>query len=165
MVHKLRNIWRAVKRVVVEGQSAKEAKEARRQRRREVVQAAAAIYQGVDRAEILRRRDEFVAKWQESEPEAEATLLRDFDQTLVYLEVQAAAALRGECWEARYLRTTSGLERLNRRLREMMRRVVLLHSSAGLEVRVYLTLLRAGELLIPKGADWLQVMENDLAAA
>ena len=163
--HKLRNVWQAVKKVVVEGQRAKEAKEARRQRRREVVKAAAAIYQGVDRAEILRRRDEFVAQWQESEPEAVATLLRDFDQTLVYLEVQAAAALRGECWEARYLRTTSGLERLNRRLREMARRVVLLHSAAGLEVRVYLTLLRAGELLIPKGADWLEVMENELAAA
>ena len=163
--HKLRNVWRAVKGMIVEGESAKEAKEARRQRRREVVKAAATIYQGEDRVEILRRRDEFVAKWRETEPEAVATLLRNFDQTMVYLEVQEAAVLRGEHWEARYLRTTSGLERLNRRLREMMRQVVLLHSAAGLEVRVYLTLLRAGELLIPKGADYLEVMENELAAA
>ncbi len=167
--HKLRNVWQAVKGVLPEAQAVKEAKkeakEARRQRRREVVKEAAAIYQGADRAEILRRRDEFVAKWRESEPEAVATLLRDFEQTLVYLEVQGAAASRAERWDVRYLRTTSALERLNRRLREMVRRVILLHSAAGLEVRVYLTLLRAGEVLIPKGEDWLEVMERELAAA
>jgi transposase-like protein len=166
--HRLRNVGKAVKGILAEaaaGKETKEAREARRKRRQEVVKAAATIYRGTDRAEVLRRRDEFVAKWQETEPEAVATLLRDFEHTVVYLEVQAAAALRGEPWEARYLRTTSGLERLNRRLREMVRQVVLLHSAAGLEVRVYLTLLRAGELMIPKGADWLKVMENQLAAA
>jgi len=166
--HKLKNVGKAVKGLLGEeaaGQDPKAVKEARRQRRREVVQEAAAIYQGADRAEILRRRDEFVAKWQASEPKAVATLLHDFEQTIVYLAVVAEATSRGEHWEVGYLRTTSGLERLNRTLRQLFRQVVLLHSEAGLEVRVYLTLMQAGEILLPPGKDWLTVMEEQLAAA
>jgi transposase-like protein len=166
--HRLRNIGKAVKGVltaVTAGQEAKALKEARRKRRQEVVKEAATIYQGANREEILRRRDEFVAKWREQEPEAVATLLRDFEQTIVYVQVQAAAESWGEHWDVRYLRTTSALERLNRRLRQMMRQVILLHSDRGLDVRVYLVLLQAGELLIPKGEDWLQWLEQELAAA
>ncbi len=167
LFHKLKNIGKAVKGVLAEGQApnSKEAREARRQRRAEVVKEAAAIYQGRVRAKIEERRDAFATKWQESEPEAVATLLRDFDQTLVYLEVQAAAAERGEDWEARYLRTTSLLERLNRTLREMTDRVVLLHSADGLDARVYLLLLQAGGILVARGDDWLEVLEDALAAA
>lgn len=157
--HKLRNVAKAVKAALAES------KEEKRQQRREVLREAAAIYEGEDRAEIVRRRDEFVAKWQETEPEAVATLLRDFEQTIVYLEVLAAARARGEPWEVRYLRTTSALERLNRTLRRMVRQVVLFHSDAGLEVRVYLILMQAGEMLITQGEDWLEVLEKELAAA
>jgi transposase-like protein len=157
--HKLRNVGKAVKAALVES------KEDKRKQRRQVVQEAAAIYEGEDRAEIMRRRDEFAAKWLSSEPEAVATLRRDFEQTIVYLEVLAAARARGELWEVRYLRTTSALERLNRRLRRMVRQVVLFHADRGLEVRIYLILLEAGETLLPQGDDWLEVLENELAAA
>jgi transposase-like protein len=165
--HKLKNLGKAVKGMLAEGQAAnsKEAREAKRQRRQEVVKEAAAIYRGADRAEILKRRDEFVTKWQESEPEVVATLLRDFDQTLVYLEVQAAAAEQSEDWEARYLRTTSLLERLNRTLREMADRVVLFHSDDGVDTRVYLLLIQAGDILVAQGSDWVDVVEDGLAAA
>ena len=157
--HKLRNVAKAVKAALAQS------KEEKQKQRREVLRDAAAVYQGTDRAEIMRRRDTFVATWQESEPEVVATLLRDFEQTIVYLEVQAAAAARGERWQTRYLRTTSALERLNRTLRRMVRQVMMFHSDAGMEVRVYLTLLQAGEILIPKGQDWSDVVENALAAA
>ena len=106
-----------------------------------------------------------MAKWQQSEPEAVATLLRDFDQTVVYLEVQATAAEQAEHWDARYLRTTSLLERLNRTLREMTDRVVLLHSPDGLDARVYLRLLQAGGILAAQGDDWVELLEDALAAA
>ncbi|MBI3978719.1 MAG: hypothetical protein HY331_11100, partial [Chloroflexi bacterium] len=79
--------------------------------------------------------------------EAVATLLRDFEKTIVYLEVLEEAAQRGEVWDRKYLRTASALERLNRRLRQMVRQVVLFHSTAGLEARVYLVLLEVGALL------------------
>lgn len=157
--HKLRNVGKAVKAVLAES------KEEKRKQRGQVVKEAAAIYEEVERAEILKRRDAFVANWQAKEPEAVATLLRDFEKTIVYLEVLAEARTRGEPWEVRYLRTTSALERLNRSLRRMVRQVVLFHSDAGLEVRVYLILLEAGEMLISQGNDWLEVLERELAAA
>ena len=47
----------------------------------------------------------------------------------------------------------------------MIRQLILFHSDAGLQARVYMTLLQVGEFLIPKGTDWLQSMENDLAIA
>ena len=157
--HKLRNVGKAVKAALAESKEDKQAC------RREVVKEAAAIYRGMDRGEIARGRDEFVSKWQGEEPEAVATLLRDFDKTTAYVEVAAEAAARGENWEVRYLRTTSALERLNRILRQMVRQVVLFHSDPGLEVRVYLILLQAGEMAIPQGENWLGTLEEQLAAA
>lgn len=157
--HKLRNIGKAVKAVLAES------KEDKRARRREVVKEAAAIYQGQDRAQITRRRDEFVSKWQDQEPEAVVTLLRNFDKTIVYVDVAAEAATRGERWDVRYLRTTSALERLNRTLRRMVRQVVLFHSGFGLEVRIYLILLEAGKMLIANSDHALDILEEQLAAA
>ena len=156
--HKLRNVAQAVKAALAAS------KDEKRQQRRAVVQDSAAIYGGADRGEILQRRDAFVTKWQAREPEAVATLLRDFEQTIAYVEVLGEAAARGEVWEPRYLRTTSALERLNRRLRQMVRQVVLFHTTAGLEVRVYLLLREAGEMLMPRDEHWLDMLENDLAA-
>jgi len=166
--HRLRNIGKAVKGLVTagpDGNEKDEAREARRERRRAVVTEAAAIYQGADRAEVLRRRDAFVAKWGADEPEAVATLLRDFERTIAYLDVQEVAAQRGKPWAAKYLRTTSRLERLNRTLRQMVRQVVLFHGEAGLDARVYLILMQAGELQIARGAKWSEVIEDALAAA
>jgi transposase-like protein len=167
--HKLRNVGKAVKAALNErGQSPSpeaQSKEERTKRRREVVKEAAAIYRGHDREEITKRRDEFVARWQGKEPEAVQTLLRDFERTIVYLDVAAEAAVRGERWDARYLRTTSALERLNRALRRMVRQAVLFHSVLGLEVRVYLVLLQAGEVLISGRRHGLDTLEELLAAA
>ncbi len=42
----------------------------------------------LDRAEIERRRDAFVRTWQGSEPKTVATLLRDFERTVVYLSIR-----------------------------------------------------------------------------
>jgi transposase-like protein len=165
--HRLRNIGKAVKGLLVgepDTTPTDEANQARRECRRAVVGEAAAIYQAQERTELLRRRDAFVAKWQESEPEAVATFLRDFEQTTAYLEVQEEAATRGANWDARYLRTTSRLERLNRSLRRMIRQVVVFHSDAGLDVRVYLTLMQAGHIRIPRGANWSEIVEDALAA-
>jgi transposase-like protein len=166
--HRLRNIGKAVQGVLradPDGREKEQAQEARRERRRAVVTAAAAIYQGADRAEVLHRRDAFVAQWQDEEPKAVATLLRDFERTIAYLDVQEAAAIHGKTWEAKYLRTTSRLERLNRRLRRMVRQVVLFHAEAGLDARVYLTLMQAGDMLLPPGTNWSDVIEDALAAA
>lgn len=157
--HKLRNVGDAVKAALAKS------REEKREQRREVVKEAAVIYRGQDRAEILRRRDQFVAKWQETEPEAVATLLRKFDKTIEYLPVVAEAAARGECWNPNCLRTTSPLERLNRLLRQTARQVVLFHAEAGLEARVYLVLMEAGAMLAGRRGHGLETLEEQLAAA
>jgi hypothetical protein len=96
---------------------------------------------------------------------AVATLLRDFERTIADLDVQEAVAKQGNNWNAKYLRTTSRLERLNRTLRRMVRQVVPFHAEAGLDARVYLTLMQAGELHMARGAEWSAVIEDALAAA
>lgn len=88
----------------------------------------------------MRRRDEFEAKWRGEEPEAVATLLRNFDKTIA-------------------------LECPNRSPRRMVRNAVLFHSDLGLEVRVFLTLLQADEMLISQGDGWLKVLDDELVAA
>ena len=157
--HKLRNVGKAVKAALAGS------KEEQRKARRQVVKETAAIYRGCDRAEVARLRDEFVERWREAEPEAVETLLRDFDKTIVYLEVAAEARARGEHWDVRYLRTTSALERLNRALRRMVRQVVLFHSGPGLEARAYLVLVEAGRMLFSPRDNPLDILEEQLAAA
>ena len=90
-----------------------------------------------------------MAKWEEEQPEAVAALLRDFERPVACLDVQEAAA-QGKHWEAKCLRTTSRLERLNRTLRRMVRQVVLFQGKVGLDARVYLSLMQAGERRIAR---------------
>ncbi|HZK66622.1 MAG TPA: hypothetical protein VFD42_03650 [Chloroflexota bacterium] len=90
---------------------------------------------------------------------------RDFDRTTVYLDVAARAAARGDPWELGYSRRISALERLNRALRRMVRRLVPFHSDPGLEVRIYLVLVEAGEMPFSQRGKGLEMLEEQLAAA
>ena len=132
--------------------------------RRAVVQAAAAIYDAPDEAGVREGYAAFVATWQASQPKAVAVLEGVFEATLPYLRVQEEARARGQCCEVRYLRTTSALERLNRRIRRMARAVTIFHSQEGLDSRLWLLLGSAGALLTP-GDDWQEVVELALSAA
>ena len=82
--------------------------------------------------EACRRQRNFCHKWEERQPVAVATLRRDFEDTLAFYQVQAAAALRGEVWPARRLRTTSPLEREFRASRRRLAGAVIFHSPSGL---------------------------------
>jgi hypothetical protein len=61
-----------------------------------------------------------------------ATLRRDFDATLSFYALQAAAQRRGEHWPATGLCTTRHLERFFRGMRRRVRQALVLHSEAGL---------------------------------
>ncbi len=98
-------------------QHCKESSEGLSGRRRSVLQEAATIWQGLDRATVRRRWRAFQTTWATREPEAVATIVRGFDATLAYLTALERGRERGEQWEPRYLRTTSALERVNRALR------------------------------------------------
>jgi len=137
---------------------------AKRERRRQVLQEAAAIWQGADRPEVQRRRRAFCAAWRQREPEAVATLERHFGATLAYLQALERGRELGQAWQARYLRATSLLERANRGLREKLRQAGAFHSEAGLQAAVVLVLVHRRLDTWQPAEDWTEGLETALAA-
>lgn len=121
--HKLRNVWQAV--VLPE----EAAPEERRRYRQQLIRQAAHIWQAPTLAEAHQRAGRFCAQWREAQPAAVHTLQHDFADTLTFY----AVCERQRLWPARALRTTSWLERVNRRLRARLRRAAAYHSISGLQ--------------------------------
>jgi transposase-like protein len=151
--HKLRNVAAAV--VGEEGMSSKE----RSERRKEVVKDAAEVYDSLEREEIYRHLDSFKTKWKGREPEAVATLERDFELTLNYLTVMAEARQEGKDWPAIYLRATGALERAMRSFRQKTRQVLIFHSDRGREAAIYLVVAHRWP---PNDYPWYQTVEQAL---
>jgi transposase-like protein len=141
-------------------------REAKQARRREVLQAAAAIWEPTDRAAVRRRYQAFGAAWREREPEAVAALERAFEATLAYLEARVRGREWGEEWAVRYLRTTSALERVNRALRQKARQVGTFQTERGLTAAIVLVLVHHG-LTSPTAPTelWTEMLEAGLLAA
>jgi len=156
--HKLRNVAKAV-----QGEAGMSRKD-KQQRRKEVLKAAASVYNGTDKAAIEERLQVFAEDWREREPEAVITLQRGFETTLVYLDVLAEARKSGEQWSVRYLRTTSMLERVNRALRQKFRQVVIFHSERGLKAAIQLVIAHRG-LGGASNECWVDAIEEALKAA
>jgi Transposase, Mutator family len=121
LFHKLRNIWHAIR--VADDLPAAE----RQRQRRAIYRDFVAIFQAKQRSTVLRRALKVVQQYRKSQPEAVATLRRDFRATLAYFTIQE----HHPTWHRTYLRTTSRLERLNRRLRRRIRSANAYHSDAG----------------------------------
>jgi transposase-like protein len=122
LFHKLRNIWNAI-------HVADELPPAERQRqRRTIFRDFVAIFQAQQRSTVLRRALRVVQKYRATQPDAVATLRRDFRATVAYFIVQ----LHHPTWHRKHLRTISRLERLNRRLRRRIRSANAYHSDAGI---------------------------------
>ncbi len=156
--HKLRNTWQAVR-----GDETMSRTE-RQQRRKEVIADARAIYQHDTAAACRQALGDFRAKWAAAEPEAVATLERDFAQTLTYLRIRDRARARGLSYRLECLRTTSPLERVNRHFRRKARQVVIFHAEAGVTAALELVIVHRH--LIPSAADtWTEQLEEALAAA
>jgi putative transposase len=121
LFHKLRNIYQAIR--VSEDLTPKQ----RRRRRKAIFKAFRAIWQAQRYHTMLRRYLKVVRKYRDSQPEAVATLRRDFRYTVTYyhLEQQFPA------WDRKHLRTTSRLERFNRNIRRRARAANAYHSDQG----------------------------------
>jgi putative transposase len=155
--HKLRNIRRAL--VVPEELS----RRAARAYRRRFMGSVRRIWQAGDEKEARRRQRQFCDKWRKRQPEAIATLCRDFDTTLTFYRLQAQATERHEQWPARHLRTTSHLEREMRCFRRRLTRAVLFHSTQGLEAVVHQLLVRrSAERDHALPGSWLLSLERAL---
>src|SRR5512139_3700285 len=121
LFHKLRNIWLAI-RVADDLPAA-----TRKRQRRSIFRDFVAIFQAQQRSTILRRALRVVQRYRTTQPEAVATLRRDFRATVTYFSLQE----KHPSWGRQYLRTTSRLERFNRPLRRRIRSANAYHSDAG----------------------------------
>lgn len=156
--HVLRNVRDAVR-----GEGLDRA--GRQERRRAALREAASIWQAPDRVAAYRRREAFRDAWRDREPAAVAALERAFGATLAYYEALERGRERGQAWDARHLRTTSALERLNRELRRQARRAGAFKAEAGLAAALGLALARAGRLPSSAPGDlWTEVLEAGLLA-
>jgi transposase-like protein len=122
LFHKLRNIYNAIH--VSDDPSPK----VRRRRRKAIFKEFHAIWQAQRFGTVLRRYLKVVRTYRDSQPEAVAALRRDFRFTVTYylLEQQFPT------WERNHLRTTSRLERFNRRIRRRARAANAYHSGRGI---------------------------------
>jgi len=121
LFHKLRNIYKAIR--LPENLSDKQG----RRHRKKVLKDFQEIWESRRYETMLRRYLKVVRTYRHSQPEAVATLRRDFRLTITYYELEKEFPT----WERKYLRTTSRLERFNRRLRRRIRAANAYHSVTG----------------------------------
>ena len=122
LFHKLRNIAQALN--LDETLS----RQARRQQRRQILKDFAAIWQAKQPTTAFRRYLRVVREYAGSQPKAVATLRRDIRTTFTYYRLLR----QHPTWSRTLLRTTSQLERFNRRLRRRIRTANAFHSDAGI---------------------------------
>jgi hypothetical protein len=122
LFHKIRNIANALH--FPEPMTAKQ----RSRRRKAILKDFRAIWDAKRYLTALRRYLAVFRKYRLSQPQAVATLRRDFRNTLTFYRIQQLFPT----WPRRYLRTTSHLERLNRSLRKHARSAAAYHSDAGI---------------------------------
>ncbi len=121
LFHKLRNIAQAL-------QLPRDLSPAERKRQRQqILQPFQQIWEAPDYEQLLRRYLRVVRQYRVTQPEAVATLRRDFRATVTYYTLER----QFPSWERRYLRTTSHLERFNRNVRRRVRAANAYHSETG----------------------------------
>lgn len=106
------------------------------------IRQVAHIWQAASEHDAYLRLRQLAQSWQYEQPQALATLQRDFEHTLAFYAVQARALRKGQVWPAKALRTTSPLEREFRSDRSRLRQHVLFHSHQGWQARYCQTQLR-----------------------
>lgn len=122
LFHKLRNIRKAIQ--LPENLEPDQ----RRRKRKAILKDFKAIWEAKQYSTVLHRYLRVYRQYRDSQPEAVATLRRDFRATLAYYQIKQ----QHPTWPRRFLRTTSRLERFNRSLRKRARSAGAYHSDAGL---------------------------------
>ncbi len=123
LFHKLRNIAQAIR--LPEGLTRKQ----RRQQRRKILKYFRLIWAARRYQTMLQRYLQVVRTYRDTQPEAVATLRRDFRATVTYYVPEAEFP----DWERKHLRTTSCLERFNGTIRRRTKVANAYHSGAGLK--------------------------------
>jgi putative transposase len=118
--------------------------------RKQLMAEAKAIYRAESAAAARLALSAFALKWQIQAPMAVATLLRDFEATIAFYQLEGVAL--------ELARTTSLLERTNRELRRKFRQVGVFGSEVGAKVGVFLQVARLNGYWA--GLSWWQLSQN-----
>lgn len=121
LFHKLRNIYKSLR--APEELTPKQ----RRRRYKAIFKDFRLIWEARRYQTVLRRYLRVVRQYRHSQPEAVATLRRDFRATVAYYHVEQ----QFPSWDRKHLRTSSRLERFNRRIRRRLRAANAYHSDQG----------------------------------
>jgi putative transposase len=105
-----------------------------RKARKELMEQAASIYEAEHPDMARERLRNWAKQWRPRAPEAVATLERDFEDTLVYYQLDTVTR--------EWMRTTSLLERTNRELRRKFRQAIMFGSTTGVNAAVFLQVQR-----------------------
>jgi putative transposase len=126
LFHKFRNIYKAIHppKDLSDKQACR--------RRKKIFKDFQAIWEAHRYETMLRRYLKVYRTYRHSQPEAVATLRRDFRLTVTYYALEKEFP----SWERQHLRTTSRLERFNRRLRHRIRAANAYHSNIGAKAMV-----------------------------
>jgi hypothetical protein len=124
LFHKLRNLYQAL-RVEDESLSPSE----KRRRRKAIFRDFYHIWQAKRFSTALHRYRQVVRTYRTTQPEAVRCLRIDFRSTIAYFAIHH----RHPDWQLKHLRTTSRLERFNRRLRRRARAASAYHSETSLQ--------------------------------
>lgn len=120
--HKLRNIAKAIQ--LPDDLPPEE----RWRKRKTILRDFKAIWQAKQYPTALRRYLQVCRQYRDAQPQAVATLRRDFRATVAYYQLEKDHPV----WQRRFLRTTSQLERFNRSLRRRCRAAGAYHSDDGI---------------------------------
>jgi hypothetical protein len=121
LFHKLRNIAKAIH--LPDGLTRKQ----RTRRRKKIMKDFKQIWEARRYETALRRYLKVARLYRDTQPEAVATLRRDFRATVTYYALEK----QFPNWERKKLRTTSHLERFNRNIRRRTRPANAYHSDPG----------------------------------
>jgi transposase-like protein len=120
--HKLRNLGQSIQ--VPIGLS----RQQRQAFKHDLLQQVQLILYASNEQHATHLRDALSLQWQADQPDFVATLQRDWSETIAFFQVLT----RFPHWPRTALRTTSLLERINRRLRRLLRAASAFHSRSGL---------------------------------
>lgn len=115
-VHKLRNILRDIKE--------------KKNHRKKLMKEASLIFKSEDKQEVVKRYKRFINKWENKEGKAVRTLKRNIEYYFEYYNFPRD--------ERKSIRTNNVIERINREVKRVTRRIGYFQSSESLDIYTYL---------------------------
>ena len=124
-VHKLRNILSKIKN--------------KRKNRKKIMYQASKIFSSKTKQESVSRYNKFIRDWSSKEPGVVRTMKKDIEYYFTYFNFPQN--------KRDFLKSTNPLERINRKLRRITRRVGYFQNQRSLDIFIYLALKEEGFII------------------